>query len=165
MGNNFFRCSFGTVRLEKRIHLQANNNTEVIQLFKLNRSVEIREMYGEIIEGSITNLTGLRFYLDDNGPVQNMSADGAVLSGAGVGAFFVKDDDAAEVLKVNLGTSAKVIESIAAKDTFQSLFITAKNGTNTYICLVYTTTETPIDVKINIYLRYRPVNGGFLEVA
>jgi hypothetical protein len=163
--SNFYGCSFGTIRLEKRLHLQANNTTEVIQLFKLTKSVEIREIYGEVVEGSITNLTGLRFYLDDGGPVQNMSADGAILSSAGPGAFFVKDDDAAEILQVNLGTSAKVIESIAAKDTFQSLFVTAKNGTDTYICLVYTTTETPIDVKVNIYLRYRPVDGGFLEVV
>jgi hypothetical protein len=163
MKNNFFQNIDGYIHIRKELVLDGNNETKILNAFQLVRNAEIREIYGEVIEGSITNLTGLRLTLFDGTLSVDLTANGGVLSGGGVGSFIVKDEDAVETIKVSLSDQARVIESIAAKDTYQSLFVTQKNGVDTFIRFHYTTTETPINAKIQLVLAYRQVNGGVIS--
>lgn len=161
--NNFQKNVDGCITAIKELTLNANNTSAILNAFKIHNTVDIREVYLEVSEGSITNLTALYLTSYDGTNTVDITADGVALSGAEVGAFAMKDDDAAEVLKVNLNTQVRKIESVAAKDTYQQLILTQKYNTDTYIRLHYTTTETPIDAKIKLFIHYRKTNGGYLE--
>jgi hypothetical protein len=164
--NNLFDNICGYIKTIKEVPLDANNETKIVNLFKIHKTVEIREAYLEVSEGQIINMTGIFFDVYDGTVSINLTSAGlANLSGAKVGAFIIKDEDKAEIAQASINDQVRVIESISAKDTYQSFFITQKFNTDTFIRMHYTTTETPMNAKIKMYIRYRKTNGGFIEVV
>lgn len=164
-GRNNLHINHHKIIAIKEVVLNANNTTAIINVFKLNKNIEIRELYCQISEGTIVNLTNLRFDLWDGTLSVPITATGlANLSGAEVGTFVVKDSGAAEIITVLLNNQARAFESISAKDTYQSFFVNQKFNVDTFIRLHYTTTETPINSKMRVIIQYNKTDSGFLEV-
>jgi hypothetical protein len=164
--NNLYNNICGYIKTIKEITLDGNNESKILNLFKVHKTVEIREVYLEISEGQIINMTDVFFDVYDGTNTVSLTSSGlANLSGAKVGAFMAKDEDNAEIANVAINDQVRIIESISAKDTYQSFFITQKFNTDTFIRMHYTTTETPMNAKAKMYIRYRKTDGGFLEVV
>lgn len=111
---------------------------------------------------TLTNLTAMYATIYDGTNSIDLTADGAVLSGAPVGSYFTKDQVAAQPYSVNLADQCRMLETLADRRSGRPFTITQKNGTNTYIRFHYTTTDNPVNFKIKIHFEYIPINGSTL---
>ncbi len=113
--------------------------------------------------GTLTNLTAMCATAYDGTNTVNLTADGAVLSGATVGSFFTKDKVASQPYTVSLSDEVRVIEELTDKKSGRPFTLTAKEGASNYIQLNFTTTDNPVDFDVKIHFEYYPVNGSTLE--
>ena len=162
--NNIFENKIGFIMARKEATLDANNNSAAVNLFKIHGTVEVAKIFAVVSEGAIINLTDMSFDAYDGSVAVALSNGDAVLSGANVGSFVAKTEDAGETLSVNINDQVRLIEDLDIKISFQCFILTQKLSTDTFIRLQYTTNETPIAAKIKVYVQYY-INGGILEAV
>ena len=135
-----------------------------VNVLQVTGTVLISDQWALITRvGTLTNCTDLYGALyDGTNTVDLTKTPGAVLSGAPVGSFFTKDYVATEILSVNLADECRLLETENSKKSGRAFTVTQKNGADTYIQLILTTTDNPIDFDVTIHFEYYPVNGSTL---
>lgn len=152
-------------RLEKIITLDANNASDVKNVFTFDKNVRILAMHLEVASvTTMTNCTGVYFDTYDGTAAVVITADGATLSNCGEGTFALKDQDSTQPLTTAQCDQVRVIEPSSGKKSHQPFIVTGKNGATNYIRLHYTTTDTPINADLLVSAEYVPINGGSIEV-
>ena len=85
-------------------------------VFQLFGSVRVLEQYAEIKSvTTLTNATAIYSTLYDGTNTVNLTANGAVLSGAPVGTIFTKDKDSSQVYTVSLADQCRMNETTEDK--------------------------------------------------
>lgn len=169
--NSMYDFAINTVGyvLEKEVTLNANNDSQSFSLFKVTGSITIESIRGVVTDATVlNNCTAVKLYLDDGANPKNISDDGAILSGAGVGSIILKDQIALNNLTIVLSTECRVTERGNVDDMHQPFEVTQKNGVDTYLKFSYETTDTPINAKIKWFVRCSRIDGsetGSLEIA
>lgn len=137
-----------------------------INMIKVLESVQIISIWGMITEvTTLNNLTNLYFDLWDGTNSVDITADGptAILSGAPVGSYFIKDKLATEVMGISIVNQCRVVEAL--REISVPFIASQKISTDTHIRLRCQTTDNPVNFKILIYANFVPINGGYLEMA
>ncbi|MEA2036864.1 MAG: hypothetical protein U9O94_05110 [Nanoarchaeota archaeon] len=146
--------------------LNGNNTSVTMNIFKVIGSVEILTAHGEVMDvTTLTNMTAVYTDLWDGTTAVNITANGAILSGAPVGSLIIKQKDSTNAMITVLANQARVTEPANDKKTHQPFIVTQKNGVDTYIRMNYTTTDAPIDAQILFIVKYRPIDGGSITLA
>lgn len=153
--------------LNNTITLSASATTESVNVFRIEGSVDILKLCARITDAStLTNLTAASFDLYDGTATVQITAATGVLSGMAVDTYFVKAGLAANAFDVNNNATCSLVEqTYEGSGIFSPFIITQKTGTNTYLRFTYTTTDAPIDAKINIAAEYDKCQKGKLFKA
>ena len=139
---------------------------QTVNVFQFTGTIVIVDQYAEITRvGTLTNLTNMYATIYDGTNTVNLTADGAVLSGAPVYSFFTKDQTAASTYSVNLADEVRLLETLDDRKAGRPFKITAKNGVTNYIRFHYTTTDNPVDFDMDIFFEYEELDGGRLTLA
>ena len=148
----------GGVSATKEITLSADNTTASENIFQITGSVKLLAIYG-IVTDAATNLTAgfLELYDGTNHP--DITASGVTLSGLAVGTAMLKTGLVATTLTLSDNVGCVVSESTFNKE-FTECVLTQKVATSTYIRFTYTTTDAPIDAKIQWHVRYEGLDDG-----
>jgi hypothetical protein len=154
------------VRGEVLVHVTGNNDSYNLNIFKLFGTVDFISNFIIITEiNNMSNLTNVYSDLWDGAFSDSITADGADLSGIPVGSWFAKDRESTEAFSVVSAATAKAHEIRPADDIGLPFQITQKTGdVDTFIRFNYTT-NTVLDFYGHLFYKWRPVNGGYLELA
>lgn len=149
---------------DKEITLNLNNTSGFVNLFVLTGSVEITSIFAQVTEKTtLANLTEAYLDVYDGTVAIDITENGAVLSGANVGSYFLKSGSTAEVAAVALNSQVRLIETVDAKKLHHPFVITQKKDVATYIRFHYKTTDAPINAKMKFYAQFGKINGGTVE--
>lgn len=151
------------LHISKSIDISKAAGTYAENILQLTGSVIITNQWA-VIESvtTLTNLTNAYATLYDGTNTVNLTADGAVLSGAPVGSYFTKDQVAAQPYSVNLSDQCRMLETLEDRKSGRPFTVTQKNGTNTYIRFHFTTTDNPVVFTVKIHFEYVPINNSTL---
>jgi len=139
---------------------------QVVNVFEFTGSVQVVSQWAHITRvGTLTNLTGMYATIYDGTNTVDLTANGAVLSGALVGSFFTKDKVAAQIYSVSLSDECRLLETVDNKWAGRPFIVTAKNGATNYIQFRYTTTDNPVDFDMEIHFQYKLMDGASLTLA
>jgi len=108
------------------------------------------DVYASIYDGTVTD------------KLTSGNPGGAVLSGCVVDSFFTKDEDDTQPYTVMNADQCRVKEP-PAKDVGFPFLLNAKPGVSNYIRFHLTTTDAPVDFKMEVHFEYRPMDGGTLN--
>ena len=132
-------------------------------VLQLTGTVLIISQWAEIKSiTTLTNMTNVYASLYDGTNSVNLTADGLDLSSATVGSFFTKDQVASQTYSASIADQARLLETIDAKKAGRPFTVTQKNGADTFIRFNFTTTDNPVDIDMDIYFEFVPMNGGTL---
>lgn len=161
------RSSNPDPRREIRLTIPVGGTGSVVaNVFKVHGPVRILEQIAEITEvTTLTNLTNLYATTYDGTNTVNLTADGAVLSGAQVETTFTRDKASSQPFSVSLSDQVRVNETVNDRFNGLAFTITPKHGADTFIQMRYTTLDNPVDFVIFLKFVYEPVNGGYLTVV
>jgi hypothetical protein len=109
---------------------------------------------------TLNNATGVYADVYDGTASLDLTADGAVLSGMVVGAFFTKDKDSSEVYTVSNADQVRKTEVTAEADIGKPFTITQKKDTDTFIRFHLTTTDNPVDFTMEVVFKYEVLSPG-----
>jgi hypothetical protein len=153
------------IRIKKEgLNVTGNNNSYNLNIFKLTGSVEIVSQYAIITAvTNLTNMTAVYADLWDGTNSVNLTSNGATLSGCPVGTLFTKDLDVTNPYTINKSDQCRMNEAIVM-DIGKPFIITQKNGADTYVRLNYTT-NTVLDFVMDVYFKFRELDGGTLEIV
>ena len=153
--------------LANTITLSVNNGTQSLNCFEVTGTVRVSRLYAEIIDTTtLTNCTAAFFELDDGVVQSAITLNNGVLSGMVVDTFMAKTATSGVVLSIANSATGVITEPAAGKNAFQRFFATKKRGANTYIRFTYTSTNTPIDAQIRVYVEYKGMgDDGALAVV
>ena len=110
---------------------------------------------------TLTNLTGLFSTIYDGTNTVNLTINGAVLSGAPVGSMFTKDHDSTQPFTVSMSDQCRMTEADLKRIGYPYI-VTAKNTADTFIRLHYTTTDSPVNFKLQMIFEYYEIGDGEL---
>jgi hypothetical protein len=157
--NNFYE-------LKASVTLAGSGATEILDLFKINGAVKIKELSGIVTSAAtLTNMTDCHFNVNDAAadyPITKTTT--CTMSTAIVGSIVTKLDTAAAVAYFKDGTTGGVIEAGQAQFPYEFVVI-KKSGAETVIQFIYTTTDSPIAATMDFYVKYEKIADGYLEVA
>lgn len=137
--------------------------SQVVNVFKILGLVRVVEQAAEITRvGTLTNLTNLYATLYDGTNSEDLTADGAALSGMPVGTSFMKDKIITQPYSVFDASQCRVSETLDDKRLGKPFTVLQKSGTDTFIRMHYTTTDNPVDFDLFIHFEWQPINGGRL---
>jgi hypothetical protein len=146
------------------VHIQANNESKKLNVFRFTGSVEIRAQYAEITEvTNLSNMTDVYADIWDGTNAKNLTAPGADFSGLSEGSFFSKLQAVTEEYTRH-DTSQNRVTEISADNIGQPFIITAKEGADNYIRFNFST-NTVLDFKMDVFFWYRLIDGGRLYQA
>jgi hypothetical protein len=146
-------------------NITGNNDSYNVNVFKIIGTVRILDQFALISEiANLTNMTGIYADLWDGTLATDLTADGATLSGLPVGSYLTKDRDAAEQYSVISAATGAVHEIGLGDDIGQPFTVTQKNGADTFIRFNYTT-NTVLDIVMQIFFKWQAVDGGKLELV
>lgn len=144
-------------------HVQANNETTCINLFKFFGSVMLINIIGEVIEvTNTTNMTDVYYDIYDGTNIKTLTGTSAIFSGLCEGSFFAKMKDIIEDLVVHIADQNRVTE-VKADEIGQPFLVTAKEGVDNYLRLCFAT-NTVLDFRFRLLIQYIAINGGYLLV-
>ena len=151
-------------KTSKTITLSASNTTASENIFQITETVQVFRLYAEITDAStLANLTAASFDLWDSTAAVQLTAAGGVLSGMGTGTYIFKSGLAANNFDVNNNVAGAVTEqTYEGSDIYSRVLLTQKTGADTYIRFTYTTTDTPINAQLKVYVEYHAVDDGTL---
>ena len=139
---------------------------QTVNVFTFSGTIRILDQFAHITRvGTLANCTGVYADAYDGTNTVELTADGAVLSGATVGSLFTKDKVAAQIYSVSLADEVRLLETLETRTAGRPFLITAKNGVTNYIRFHYTTTDAPIDFDMEIHFEYELMDGSTLELA
>ena len=137
-----------------------------IPVFKVHEQVGLLEQWAVITEiTTLVNLTAMYADLwDGSTSVPLTKTTGANLSGLPVGTMFGKTGLASDAYEVQTGATPQLFEN-PSRTVEQPFKIGQTHGVDTFIRFNFTTTDAPVDFKMNIYFKWNPINGGYLELV
>jgi hypothetical protein len=153
------------VKICKEISIVRAAGTHAVNVFQVFGTVRIVDQAAEITEvTTLTNCTAVYATLWDGTSSKDLTADGAILSGAPVGTFFTKDQEVTQIYSVNMATEGRVNEILKAQFLGKPFTITQKSGVDTFIRFHFTTTDDPISFKMLLRFEYTSLDGGHLNL-
>lgn len=109
---------------------------------------------------TLVNATGVYATLYSANDEQDLTADGAVLSGFEVGSYFTKDQLATQTYTVANSSIPRMVEVTDTKKAGRPFTVMQENGVDTFIRFYLTTTDNPVDFTMGVYFEYQPLGGG-----
>lgn len=153
------------MRLNSTVHITGNNDSYNLNIFQVFGTVMILNQFAILTEiNNITNMTGVYADIWDGLVSDLLTANGADLSGLPVGSWFTKDRESVEQYSVVSAATACKHEIRPAQDIGLPFQVTQKNGVDTFIRFNYTT-NTLLDFYMEIFFKWRPINGGYIELV
>lgn len=151
-----------TIRSKVTKTLTGNNTTTAVPIFRITGSVDIIKLRGFVTTALGSNHTAAYWRLNDQTTQTDITAaSGTTLSSFGVGSILIKVDLNSQALGAANSTSALFGESTVRQQAFfQEFVVIAKNGANTDIEYVYTTTNTPTSGAIEFIIDWLPVSSN-----
>lgn len=148
----------------KTITLSASATSASVNVFQLTGTVEVLSLHGEVtVATTLTNCTAAYFDLwDGTVSVPLSKTTGGVLSGCGVGSFFIRDSDSATEISVLNNNQGRVKEATTGTRLRSNFLVIQKISTNTYIRFNYTTTDAPINAQVLIGITWSDIDSGNL---
>jgi len=160
--DNGVTLGIGGFKSQAFLTLDASNETKVEPLFRITGSVEVLQIYGVITTVVGANHTAAYLRLNDQTAQSDITlSTGTTISSAAVGSILVKKGLAAAAVTLLTSAQERVSEPTTLETLYFSPFvIVAKNGANTDIEYVYTTTTEPTTGKIQFFLVWRPLSAN-----
>ena len=152
-------------QIDTEITLSADGATASENIFQITGTVYIQRLFAIVTDATtLVNCTAASFDLfPTGGAAVQISAATGVLSGITVGSIVAKTGLASDVFIVADAVGAVITEqTYEGSDVFNGFLVTQKAATDTFIRFTYTTTDSPINAKLQVYCEYRPLNGGSL---
>jgi hypothetical protein len=109
---------------------------------------------------TLANLTGVYATIFSANGEEDLTADGAVLSGFEVGSYFAKDKVAAQIYTAVNSATPKIVEITDDRFAGRPFTVVAENGVDTFIKFYATTSDTPVDFTMGVYFEYIPLGAG-----
>jgi len=160
--NQFGFNEINGVLVTKQIDL-GGTGAQSVNIFKVTKSVLLLSLRAMISEANtLTNATAVHFDLWDGTSSIDLTLNDGVLSGMGVGTFLVKSDLMSATVNIMDPVAASALDGPYGVGSYTQVFATQKTGVNTYIRFNYTTTDAPIDAKLVVQARFRPVTLGVM---
>lgn len=132
-------------------------------VFQVVGAVRVTEQAAVITSiTTLTNLTNLYADLYDGTVAEDLTLDGATLSGAQVGTVFTKDKVVTQAYSVYQADQCRCSEVLDAKKIGKPFTVIPKNGADTFIRMNYTTTDAPVDFTMFLKFSYEPLDSGYL---
>lgn len=138
--------------------LTGSNATVAVPLFRFTGPALIKKLYGVVTTNLGANHTAGYFRMNDQSAQVAITTSivGATLSGFVAGGIIMKTGLAAAVAGVKNGNAGGIVEPTTLETLLASEFmLTAKNGANTDLEYVYTTTDTPTSGVIQFAVEYQ----------
>jgi len=148
------------VKISKSIRV-TGTSAIAANVLQLTGTVRITDQYATITSvTTLNNATGIYATAYDGTNSENLTSNGAVLSGAPVGSFFTKDRETSQIYSVSLADEVRVNEVLQQNQAGKPFTVTQKNGADTFIRFHLTTTDTPVDFTVTIVFKYVPLSPG-----
>jgi hypothetical protein len=158
LGNGAAGCGEIEIRKTYNITGTAAITANILQVFG---SVRVVNQYAVITEKTtLTNATGIYADAYDGTVAEDLTADGAVISGFAVGSLFFKDKDVTQVYTAMNADQVRVNELLLDNKAGKPFTVIQKNGVDTFIRFHLTTTDTPIDFDVEIVFLYEELGTG-----
>lgn len=141
--------------------LAANNTTEVIPLFHITGTVEVRGLWGVVTTALGSNNTAAYWRLNDQSAQSDITlSTGTTLSSLAAGSTIVKKGLAAAALTALSNSQERVSEPTTLETTYFSPFVAVKKtAAVTDIEFVYTSSNTPTTGVISFFARWLPISA------
>ncbi len=154
----------GTI-LKVSANITGNNDSYNTSVFKITGTVRVLDQYAEVTDATdLTNMTNIYSDLWDGTVAIDLTADGIALSNAPVGTYFTKDKASTDTYSLNLADQCRMNEVVLARNAGKPFTVTQKANTDTFIRFNYTT-NTTLDMTMDIFFIYYLINGATLELA
>jgi hypothetical protein len=149
-----------TLKISKSVRITGNGALSA-NLLKVTGQVLIISQYA-VLESvtTLVNATGIYATIFSANGEEDLTLDGAVLSGFEVGSFFAKDKLASQIYTAVNADTPKVVETIDAKKAGRPFTVVAENGVDTFVRFYLTTTDAPVDFTMGVYFEYIPLGIG-----
>lgn len=139
--------------------LDASNETKSYNVAQIFGSVRIKEIHIAILEVFSANIRN--FFLDiwDGSTSVPISKNTTLtLDDAPIGSLITRIADASQALNYKSGAACSITENSSYRNPQTEVILTQKgDGTDTFLRLTYTTSDTPSSGKIRGFLRWSPV--------
>lgn len=150
----------GEIEIYKSIRV-TGTGAIVANLLQVTGQILILSQYA-VLEAitTLVNATGVYATIFSANGEEDLTADGAVLSGFEAGSYFAKDKVAAQVYSAFNAATPKVVE--VTDDRFAGRPFTAiqENGVDTFIRFYLTTTDAPVDFTMGVYFKFLRLGKG-----
>ncbi|MHC4575101.1 MAG: hypothetical protein ACYS76_13380 [Planctomycetota bacterium] len=154
-------------RVTKKTGLNVTGTGSIsANVFKVNGAVDVIDTFAEITSvTTLTNATAVYGDLYDgtNTVEITSSTPGATLSGFVAGSIMRKGQLNTAAMTVLNADEVRMFE--AANRTAVPFIAVQKAGADTYVRFNLTTTDSPIDFTMDVYFRWRPLDGGSVEAV
>jgi len=145
----------------KKITLDANNETKYYNLFKVTGAVKINHMCGEVTTALSSNITDLGVDLWSANATSNVSSFSLDVSAAPDGSLMCRNNTSGNALSYFEADQPRVGD-LEYTDTLEFMLV-AEPDTDNYMRFGYTTTDTPSSGAINFRVDWEPISdNGFL---
>lgn len=150
----------GGFRSRATLTTDASNETKVEPLFRVSGSIIVEKLYGVVTTALGSNQTAAYWRLNDQTAQSNISLNtGTTMSSAAVGAVLTRSGLAGAALTKLDSDQGRVSDPTTLQTkNFTPFMVVAKNGANTDIEYVYSTTSTPTSGKISFFCVWQPVS-------
>ena len=151
----------------KSLTLDGSNETKANPLWRITGVVEVRGIWGVVTTVVGSNHTAAYWRLNDQtAQVDITLSTGTTISSAAVGSLLVKKGLATAALTLSTSAAGRVTEPTTLETLYHSPFVVvAKNGANTDIEYIYSTTQTPTTGVIEFFLRWLPLSTNAAVTA
>lgn len=132
-----------------------------VPLLQVNGCIRVIDQYAIIkTVTTLVNATNIYATAEDGTVSEDLTTDGATISGFSVGSIFFKDKVSTEQYEVLNADQVRVSELLEEKKAGKPFTIVQKNGETTTLNLHLTTTDNPIDFTIEVTFIYEPLGTG-----
>lgn len=133
----------------------------VSNLLQVTGSIRIVDQHA-IIKSvtTLTNATNIYATAWDGTNSEDLTADGAVISGFTAGSIFFKDQDITQPYTVLNASQVRVHELLLDNKAGKPFTVVQKNGADTFLRLHITTTDSPIDFNVEVHFLFERIGTG-----
>jgi hypothetical protein len=130
-------------------------------ILQVSGSVRVVNQYAVIKKiTTLVNATGVYADAYDGTIAEDLTADGAVISGFEVGSLFFKDKDVTQIYTALNADQVRVNELLLDNKAGKPFTVVHKNSVDTFIRFHLTTTDTPVDFMVEIVFLYEKLGSG-----
>lgn len=145
----------------KTINGTAAASPNIVPIFRITGNVQIVRLSGNVTT-ALANHTAASFRVNDQTvQTQVTSLAGSSCTNFVSGSYIYKGAAAGTAVSARNSNVAQIVDS----GSFVGFFVQAKNGANTDIEYVYTTTDSPTSGVIEFRCDWTPLSSGALVVA